>query len=248
MEVKLISKTTPMIEGLLDSEDLITYIARVSNPENQKNLKTASKLLKYLIEHKHWSPFEQVSATFEITTSRAIAAQILRHRSFVFQEFSQRYSKIIGLESFNMRKQSEKNRQSSEEIMEFPPETVSKLKDYLLTGIEFYDSLIKEGVAKESARMILPLCTQTTMYMTGTLRSWLHYVDLRSSIDTQLEHREIAIAIKEILSEEYPNVSEALGWKTQEEVSCSDHNCNHIHNSIPNMEHTHYMNVLNKTS
>lgn len=244
MEVKLISKTTPMIEGLLDSEDLITYIARVSNPTNQKNLKTAPKLLKYLIDHKHWSPFEQVSATFEIVTSRAIASQILRHRSFVFQEFSQRYSKIVGLESFNVRKQSEQNRQSSEEIIDLPPETVSKIKDYLLTGIEFYEDLVKDGVAKECARMILPLCTQTTLYMTGTLRSWIHYVELRSGVDTQLEHREIALAIKAIISDEYPNVGEALGWNSTNDVNsnCGE-GCTHSHHNQMHVPHMHHMNI-----
>jgi thymidylate synthase (FAD) len=228
MEVKLISKTMPLLDGLLDSEDLITYTARVSNPSNQTNLKTAPKLLKYLIDHKHWSPFEQVSATFEITTSRAIAAQILRHRSFTFQEFSQRYSKITNLESFNVRKQSENNRQSSEEAVALPQEIVDNIRNYLIAGVEHYELLIKSGIAKECARMILPLCTQTTLYMTGSLRSWIHYVDLRSNSDTQLEHREIAIAIRDILSQEYPNVSQALNWTVQDSEPMHS-SCGHDH-------------------
>lgn len=213
MQVSLISVTQPLVEGLIGPEDLISYIARVSNPSNQMNTETAPRLLKYLIKHKHWSPFEQVSATFEIETSRAIAAQILRHRSFCFQEFSQRYSQSFDLESFNIRKQADKNRQSSAEILELSEEHTNKLKDYLINGLEFYKELLEKGAAKECARMILPLCTQTTIYMTGNLRSWIHYVDLRSKEDTQLEHREIAIAIKDILIDMFPNTSEALEWK-----------------------------------
>ncbi|NBO36085.1 FAD-dependent thymidylate synthase [bacterium] len=213
MQVSLVSITQPVIEGLLGPEDLISYIARVSNPSNQMNTETAPRLLKYLIKHKHWSPFEQVSVTFEIETSRAIAAQILRHRSFCFQEFSQRYSEAFNLESFNIRKQAEKNRQSSADILDLPEEETKQLKDYLINGINLYKGLLEKGAAKECARMILPLCTQTTIYMTGNLRSWITYVDLRSQEDTQLEHREIAIAIKDILIDIFPNVSEALEWK-----------------------------------
>lgn len=213
MNVKLISLTQPVIEGILSPEDLISYIARVSNPSNQMNTETAPRLLAYLIKHKHWSPFEQVSLTFQIVTSRAIAAQILRHRSFCFQEFSQRYSEVTDFESFQVRKQAEKNRQSSEDLMDLSDEDLQNLKQYLVTGAALYDNLIKKGAAKECARMILPLCTQTTMYMTGNLRSWIHYVDLRSGQDTQLEHREIAIDIKNIIIDLFPNTSEALNWK-----------------------------------
>jgi thymidylate synthase (FAD) len=213
MQINLISVSQPVVEGLITPEDLISYIARVSNPSNQMNLETSPKLLKYLIDHKHWSPFEQVSLTFQIVTSRAIAAQILRHRSFCFQEFSQRYSNITGLESFSVRKQAEKNRQSSADVLDLSETERDELKDYLLKGIEMYEGLIKKGAAKECARMILPLCTETTLYMTGNLRSWIHYVDLRSSEDTQLEHREIAISIKDKLIEIFPNTSEALNWK-----------------------------------
>ncbi|NBO98642.1 MAG: FAD-dependent thymidylate synthase [Proteobacteria bacterium] len=213
MNVKLISLTQPVIEGILSPEDLISYIARVSNPSNQMNTETAPRLLAYLIKHKHWSPFEQVSLTFQIVTSRAIAAQILRHRSFCFQEFSQRYSEVTDFESFQVRKQADKNRQSSADLMDLSEEDLANLKEYLVNGAALYDDLIKKGAAKECARMILPLCTQTTMYMTGNLRSWIHYVDLRSNEDTQLEHREIAIAIKDALISIFPNTSEALNWK-----------------------------------
>ena len=214
MQVRLISVTQPVLEGLVNPEDLVSYIARVSNPSNQMNVETAPKLLKYLIKHKHWSPFEQVSVTFEIETSRAIAAQILRHRSFCFQEFSQRYSESFNLESFNIRKQAEKNRQSSTDILDLPEEETNLLKDYLINGLKFYQQLLEKGAAKECARMILPLCTQTKLYMTGNLRNWIHYVELRSQEDTQLEHREIAIAIKETLINMFPNTSEALNWET----------------------------------
>ena len=210
MEVKLISVTQPLIEGLLSPEDLISYIARVSNPSNQMNTETSPKLLKYLIDHKHWSPFEQVSATFEIVTSRAISTQILRHRSFSFQEFSQRYSPITALESFNVRKQADKNRQSSEELFDISEEDTRLMKEYLVAGIKFYEDLIDKGAAKECARMILPMCSQTTLYMTGSLRSWLSYLNVRLDKNTQLEHREIARAIARMLVEIFPNTCEAV--------------------------------------
>jgi thymidylate synthase (FAD) len=210
MEVKLISITQPVIEGLLSPEDLVSYIARVSNPSNQLNTETAPRLLKYLIKHKHWSPFEQVSITFEISTSRAIAAQILRHRSFCFQEFSQRYSTATEFEPFDLRKQAEKNRQSSEEKLEISEEELSDIKKYIVDGSKLYNLLLNKGAAKECARMVLPLCTQTTLYMTGNLRSWLSYFNVRLEENTQLEHREIALAIAEIVAELFPNTSEAL--------------------------------------
>jgi thymidylate synthase (FAD) len=212
MEVKLTSITQPLIEGLVSPEDLISYTARVSNPSNQLNTETAPKLLKYLIQHKHWSPFEHVSLTFQIVTSRAIAAQILRHRSFCFQEFSQRYSTNTELESFDVRQQALKNRQSSSEQLELSEDNITLLKDYLTTGVKLYEDLIEKGAAKECARMFLPLCTQTTLFMTGTLRSWIHYVEVRTDKTTQLEHREIALAIKEGLISIFPNVTEALEW------------------------------------
>lgn len=212
MKVRIVSITEPVIEGVLTPEDFVIYCARVSNPSNQSNTQTSPRLLKYLVEHKHWSPFEMVSLTIEIKTSRAIAAQILRHRSFSFQEFSQRYSAATEFEPFQIRVQSEKNRQSSTDVMPLEEEDLNKITNHLIETAKLYDSLLEKGAAKESARMILPLCTQTTLYMSGTLRSWIHYLELRSKEDTQLEHREIAIDIKNELSNIFPNISEALQW------------------------------------
>ena len=211
MNVKLISLTQPH-EGEMNCEDLIAYCARVSNPSNQHNTATAPNLLKYLIKHKHWSPFEMASMTLEIKTSRAIAAQILRHRSFSFQEFSQRYSVAQDLEEVQLRKQAEKNRQSSTD--EFTDGLfLAKVREHLGRSVSLYNEAIKLGVAKESARLLLPLTTETTMYMSGTIRSWVHYIDLRSQEDTQKEHRDIANACKDIFVEHFPNISLALDWK-----------------------------------
>ena len=183
MNVKLISLTRPHDESM-NCEDLIAYCARVSNPSNQNNTATAPNLLKYLIKHKHWSPFEMASMTLEIKTSRAIAAQILRHRSFSFQEFSQGYSVAQDLEEVQLRKQAEKNRQSSTD--EFTDGFfLAKVREHLAKSVSLYNQAIKMGVAKESARLLLPLTTETTMYMSGTIRSWVHYIDLRSQEDTQ---------------------------------------------------------------
>jgi thymidylate synthase (FAD) len=213
MNVKLISLTQPLaVREVSGPEDLIAYCARVSNPENQNNKETAPRLLKFLIKHKHWSPFEMVDMTLEIKTSRAIAAQILRHRSFSFQEFSQRYSKAENLESLELRTQAEKNRQSSSEPFK-DSQLLSKVREYTSKGVSLYKNLIEAGVAKESARMILPLTTETTMYMKGNVRSWIHYIDLRTQENTQKEHRDIADRCKEIFTHEFPNVSEAL-WET----------------------------------
>jgi thymidylate synthase (FAD) len=215
MQVKIVSITEPIIEGILSPEDFISYCARVSNPSNQVNTQTAPKLLKYLIDHKHWSPMEMVNMTFEIKTSRAIAAQILRHRSFSFQEFSQRYSNITDFESFEIRKQAEKNRQSSTDLLDLNEENTEAIKQYLIAGATLYENLLQKGAAKECARMVLPQCTQTTMYMSGNVRSWVHYIDLRTKEDTQKEHREIAQAIKETFIQIFPNISEALNWKSE---------------------------------
>lgn len=211
MNVKLVSLTQPH-DGDMNCEDLIAYCARVSNPSNQNNTATAPKLLKYLIKHKHWSPFEMASMTLEIKTSRAIAAQILRHRSFSFQEFSQRYSVAQELEEIEFRKQAEKNRQSSTD--EFTDGFfLSKVREHLGKSVSLYNEAISLGVAKESARLLLPLTTETTMYMSGTIRSWVHYIDLRCQQDTQKEHREIAEACKKIFIENFPNISLALDWQ-----------------------------------
>jgi thymidylate synthase (FAD) len=213
MNVKLVSLTQPHPNmGDMNCEDLIAYCARVSNPSNQNNTETAPNLLKYLIKHKHWSPFEMASMTLEIKTSRAIAAQILRHRSFSFQEFSQRYSIAQELEPLELRKQAEKNRQSSAD--EFTDALLStRVREHLGKAVSLYNEAIKKGVAKECARLLLPLTTQTTMYMSGTVRSWIHYIDLRSKEDTQREHRQIAESCKEIFKEHFPNISLALGWR-----------------------------------
>ena len=217
MEVQLISITQPVVEGQpMHAEDLIAYCARVSNPKNQNNLETAPKLLRFLIKHKHWSPFELANMCVEIKTSRAIAAQILRHRSFSFQEFSQRYSEATEMEPLELRSPAEKNRQSSSEVMD--DEYINKMANMFMDGSkQLYDQLISAGVAKECARMILPLGTQTTMYMNGSIRSWIHYIDLRTEENTQKEHRDVANAIKDIFIEQFPSVSEALEWERTDE-------------------------------
>lgn len=212
MNVKLVAVTSPKIEGLNNAEDIVSYCARVSNPSNQMNTETAPRLLKYLIKHQHWSPFEMASATVEIVTSRAIAAQILRHRSFAFQEFSQRYSTATKLEDIQWRMQGKTNRQVGDTEVNLSPEKIELVNNALNSSLKAYDALIEIGVAKECARMILPLTTQTTMYMTGTLRSWIHYIELRSKEDTQKEHREIAVGIKNLFIQEFPVISEALNW------------------------------------
>ena len=212
MNVKLVATTHPRIEGLKNAEDIVSYCARVSNPSNQINTETAPRLLKYLIKHQHWSPFEMASVTLEIITSRAIAAQILRHRSFAFQEFSLRYSVATKLEDIQWRMQGKTNRQVGDTEVDLPPEKLELVNNALNSSLEAYDALIQAGVAKECARMVLPLTTQTTMYMTGTLRSWIHYIELRTKEDTQKEHREIAVGIKNIFIVEFPVISEALEW------------------------------------
>ena len=217
MNVKLISITQPYIENLKNAEDLVAYCARVSNPSNQMNTETAPKLLGFLIKHKHWSPFELVDMCLEIKTSRAIAAQILRHRSFSFQEFSQRYSLVNEYEDIELRLQGDKNRQVGEKLLPTGTDAYDKINELLIESLSLsqhcYETMIENGVAKEVARMILPLTTQTTMYMKGSLRSWIHYIDLRTEQNTQKEHREIADRCKKIFIKEFPTISEALQWK-----------------------------------
>jgi thymidylate synthase (FAD) len=157
--------------------------------------------------------FEQVSLSVEIKTSRAIAAQILRHRSFTFQEFSQRYSAAHNIEHCELRRQAEKNRQSSSDVIQSDARVYDIVQNAIDAAQRAYDELLASGVARECARMILPLTTQTTMYMTGSCRSFIHYIKLRTKEDTQKEHREIALAIKKIFVEQFPNISEALNWK-----------------------------------
>ena len=210
--IKLIALTQPNIEGLKTAEDLISYCARVSNPSNQLNTETAPKLLKYLITHKHFSPYEMVNMCVEIKTSRAIAAQILRHRSFSFQEFSQRYSQSTSFEDIEWRMQGKTNRQVGDEDVDLTPELKNEVDTTLATCKELYDKLIENGLAKECARMVLPLNTSTTLYMSGTIRSWIHYLNLRTEEDTQKEHRIIAEEIKKIFIKEFPATSCALNW------------------------------------
>jgi len=217
MNVELVSITNPEIKGIKKAEDLVAYCARVSNPSNQMNIETAPKLLGFLIKHKHWSPFEMVDMTVEIKTSRAVAAQILRHRSFSFQEFSQRYSIANEFEDIELRLQGDKNRQVGEKLLPTGTDAYDKINELLIESLSLsqhcYDTMIENGVAKEVARMILPLTTQTTMYMKGSLRSWIHYLELRTEQNTQKEHRIIAEKCKKIFVKEFPIISEALEWK-----------------------------------
>lgn len=209
--VKLVSITQPVLNELagFTPEEVIVYIARVSNPSNQLNKESASRLINYLIKHKHWSPFEFIDMTVEITTRRSIAAQILRHWSFSFQEFSQRYSTATKLQRIDLRKQADKNRQSSAEVIN--DEAMRLLvENAQIFSVNVYNQLIDAGVAREVARDVLPLSTETTMYMKGSVRDWIHYLELRTSEDTQKEHRDIANAIMELFKENFPNVHNAL--------------------------------------
>ena len=199
-----------------DAEKTMAYIARVSNPSNQDN-ENYSGLLKYCIKHNHWSVFEQSSMTLEIETTRGIAAQILRHRSFTFQEFSQRYAdtNLLGAIPIpDLRSQDSKNRQNSiDDLPENQKEQLQKnIERYFAEGIDLYNELIREGIAKECARFVLPLATPTKLYMTGSCRSWIHYIDLRSAHGTQKEHMQIAEACRKVFTEQFPTVSEALEW------------------------------------
>ena len=193
------------------AEELIARLARVSNPKNENNPEYV-KLLSYLIKHKHWSPFEMASMCVEITTTRAIAPQILRHRSFSFQEFSQRYAEAIDADVPQLRRQDKKNRQNS--IDDIPIEVKIDYQDRI-NGVfdecfNLYQDMLADGIAKECARSVLPLNTETRMYMSGTIRSWLHYVDLRGDDSTQLEHRQIARHTGQILADNLPNVARAM--------------------------------------
>ena len=209
-------KSVKLISVTPDAEKTMAHIARVSNPNNQDNPNYAG-LLRYCIKHNHWSVFEQSSMTLEIETTRAIAAQILRHRSFTFQEFSQRYaqSNELGkIELPDLRRQDTKNRQNS--IDDVDPFVKQKLEAQMITlfssAQSLYNQMIEEGIAKECARMVLPLCTPTRIYMTGSARSWIHYIELRSAHGTQKEHMDIAEACRKVFTEQFPSVSEALEW------------------------------------
>lgn len=213
MEVKLISVTP-------DAEKTMAYCARVSNPNNQNNDNYA-KLLKYCIDHNHWSIFEQAFMTIQIETTRGLAAQILRHRSFTFQEFSQRYADTTLLAEtipmFELRRQDTKNRQNSinDISSEIQSKWTSEIRQHFAKAKAIYDGMIKDGVAKECARFILPLATPTRLYMSGSVRSFIHWIELRSANGTQKEHMEIANAAKVIFCEQFPIIGEALGWLQQ---------------------------------
>lgn len=208
--VKLVSVTP-------DAEKTMAYCARVSNPANQES-ENYAKLLKYCIDHQHWSIFEMAFFTLEINTTRGIAAQILRHRSFTFQEFSQRYADTTLLADdiplFELRRQDTKNRQNS--INDISDEIKfkwnSKIREHFAKSKSIYDGMIADGIAKECARFILPLATPTRLYMSGSVRSWIHYINLRSAHGTQKEHMIIANEAKEIFKQQFPTIAEALGW------------------------------------
>jgi thymidylate synthase (FAD) len=203
--------TVTLIHVTPEAEKLVAKMARVSNPGNQHNDDTAPRLLAYLIKHRHWSPFEMVSLCVQIETQRDIAAQILRHRSFSFQEFSTRYAETRIADIPALRRQDTKNRQNS--FDDIPQERQNELMDTVaesvLAAYRAYQKLLDEGVAKECARRVLPLCTPTTMYMHGTLRSWIHYLQVRTAPDTQLEHRQVALQCLEIFKEQFPFIYEA---------------------------------------
>jgi thymidylate synthase (FAD) len=210
-------------------QEVITYNARVSNPANQKNFDSSAGLLRYCIREGHWSIFEQADMTVEINTTRGIAAQILRHRSFTFQEFSQRYAdtKLLADKATppDLRRQDTKNRQNSvDDFGDYIKLGMqSKIQEHFDDAQKLYDSLLAQGVAKECARFVLPLATPTRIYMKGSVRSWLHYLELRSGNGTQKEHREVAEGIKCIFCCQYPDVAEAMGWERGEECpDCND--------------------------
>lgn len=214
--------TVTLVSNTPDAEQLMAYVARVSNPSNQENEKYAG-LLRYCIKHNHWSVFEQSTMTLEINTTRAIAAQILRHRSFTFQEFSQRYADSSMLRDSiplpELRRQDTKNRQNS--IDDLDPFVSQKLEMQMQTlfdsAMALYQQMLESGVAKECARNVLPLCTPTRIYMTGSCRSWIHYINLRTANGTQKEHMQVAEEVKKIFIEQYPSVSEALEWQESAE-------------------------------
>lgn len=205
MKIALISRTP-------DAENTIMYCARVSNPKNQDSKK--SGLLRYCLQHGHYSIFEMANMVIEINTSRAISSQIIRHISFSFQEFSQRYSEVQGFEIYEARRQDEKNRQNSIDDMN------QEVRDWFLLAQEkneeqatkMYNQALEYGIAKEQARFLLPLSAKTKLYMNGTVRSWIHYIDTRTEEGTQKEHRDIAKAIKQIFCKEFPIIAEAKGW------------------------------------
>ena len=206
--------TVDLVHVTPNAEELITKMARVSAPENQSNMETAPRLLRYLIKHQHWSPFEMANMCVEIQTTRGISAQILRHRSFSFQEFSQRYADVSAMGSAEipqLRRQDYKNRQNS--IDDLTPEDVGvyyrRISQLFEDAEHLYREMVSNGVAKECARNVLPLSSRTRLYMNGTLRSFIHYISLREAHGTQLEHQVIAKEIKAIFTEQFPIIAEA---------------------------------------
>lgn len=207
--------TVQLIHITPNAEELISYMARVSNPSNQSNTTSAPKLIRYLIEHQHWSPFEMVNMCVEINTTRSIAAQILRHRSFSFQEFSQRYADVtsIGVPvTPSLRRQDLTNRQNSIDDLsaEKKQQYMRRIQQHFAEAEDLYREMVSAGVAKECAREVLPLSSPTRIYMNGSIRSWLHYCDLRTGHGTQREHAVIAGQVQDLLYEHLPNVSEAM--------------------------------------
>jgi thymidylate synthase (FAD) len=196
-----------------EAEQQIEYCARVSNPKGQDKIDTTGKLLRYLVKHKHWSPFEMASCCVEITTTRDISAQILRHRSFSFQEFSQRYAEVSAVPVIpELRRQDHTNRQNSIHDLDYLRQDLysSKIQHLFDESYRLYNELLEEGVAKECARKILPMNSPTRLYMSGTIRSWIHYLSVRKGPETQLEHRMIATQINQVLNKEMPNLWEVI--------------------------------------
>ena len=209
-QIKLVSVTP-------DAEKHMAYVARVSNPQNQDN-DQFSGLLKYCIKHGHWSVFEQAFMTVEINTTRGLAAQILRHRSFTYQEFSQRYADVSHIREDiplpELRSQDTKNRQNSVDDVDsaIVEKYNNEMRKYFDQGIDLYKKMLRDGIAKECARFVLPLATPTRLYMSGSVRSWIHYIDLRSGHGTQKEHMDVAEGVRSIFCDQFPTVSEALEW------------------------------------
>ena len=205
--------TATLVHITPNAEELISYMARVSNPSNQNNTETSAKLIKYLIDHQHWSPFEMVNMCVEINTTRSIAAQILRHRSFSFQEFSQRYAEVTTSAVVpELRRQDVKNRQNSiDDLDDVVKKNYEQRIDRMYTDCyKLYEDMIAAGVAKECAREVLPMATPTRLYMNGSIRSWLHYCDLRTGHGTQKEHAQIAARVQDLLYQHLPNVCSAM--------------------------------------
>lgn len=236
MNVKLVSITKSLVEEKeLSAEDLLVYIARVSNSSNQLNTETSDKLLGYMIKNKHWSPFDMVNMTVEVTTSKAVAIQILRHWSIKPQEFSQRYAEVVDIEPIELRKQGVTNRQVGDEVFDpsleeyktiglkhilvtsdiFGLKSSEVINNYIKEGVKLYKFLLKAGVAKECARMILPMATSTTLYLNGSVRSWIHYMDQRCDSHAQKEHRDVANLIRQIFIQQFPNISKALNYESK---------------------------------